>query len=172
MFKVGVIMILKFLGDPVETNQDPLDVDDTLPDFVVTDANHKNVTFADLKGKFALILTIPDINSKVCSLETKKFNRKADKYSAIKFFTISKNTVEEQKEWCAAKGVTNMQMLSDPTFSLGKPLGAYVPKIDAFARMAFVIDATGRIIYRQVVPEIGSQPDFKAIDAVLKNISE
>lgn len=165
-------MILKFLGNPVETSQEPLAVDDTLPDFTVTDNDYKDVTLADLKGQVALILTIPDINSKVCSLETKKFNRKADKYPSIKFFTVSKNTVEEQKEWCAAKGVTNMQMLSDSKFSLGNPLGMYVPKIDAFARAAFVVDENGRIIYRQVVPEIGSQPDFKSIEAFLEKISE
>lgn len=165
-------MQLKFLGKPVETIKKPMDKGQSLPDFKVLDSNNNEFTNKDFIGKPALILTVPDVNSKVCSLEAKKFNRSADKYENVEFYTISKNSVEEQSNWCAAKGVESMHLLSDADANFGKQSGTYVKEIDALARMIFAIDANGEIVYRQVVEEIGSQPDFKDALAVVEKLNK
>ncbi|GAA6112418.1 MAG: peroxiredoxin [Apilactobacillus sp.] len=165
-------MELKFLEKPVQTIKEPMEKGEALPEFTVLDAKGNSFTNVDFKGKPALILTVPDVNSRACSLEAKKFNRKSDKYENVDFYTISKNTVEEQSEWCAAKGVESMHLLSDADNDFGMASGTYVKDIDALARMIFAIDENGEIVYRQVVEEIGSQPDFNEALDVVENLNK
>ncbi|KPN80101.1 putative thiol peroxidase [Apilactobacillus kunkeei] len=165
-------MQLKFLDKPVETIKEPMDKGQSLPDFKVLDANNNEFTNKDFIGRPALILTVPDVNSRACSLEAKKFNRKSDKYENVEFYTISKNTVEEQKDWCAAKGVESMHLLSDADNNFGMASGTYVKDIDALARVVYAINSNGEIVYRQVVEEIGSQPDFNEAEAVVEKLNK
>ncbi|TPR22768.1 thiol peroxidase [Apilactobacillus timberlakei] len=169
-------MELTFLGKKVNTDGEPINVGDTLPDFKVLNSNNETETNKDVLGKVTVISSVPDITSDVCSLETKKFNRKADDFSNVNFLTISKNTVDEQKDWCAAKGVKNIELLSDKDLSFGTATHTYVPDIDALARMIFVLDKDGKVVYRQVVPEIGTLPDFnevvKSIEKLSNNVDD
>lgn len=65
-----------------------------------------------------------------------------------------------------------MHLLSDADTDFGNQSGTYVKEIDALARMVFAIDANGEIVYRQVVEEIGSQPDFKEALAVVEKLNK
>ncbi|WP_105957161.1 thiol peroxidase [Apilactobacillus quenuiae] len=163
-------MELTFLGKKVNTDGEPMNVGDQLPDFKVLNSNNEIKNNKDILGKVTLISSVPDITSDVCSLETKKFNRKADNFSNVNFLTISKNTVDEQKNWCAAKGVKNIELLSDKDLSFGKGTHTYVPDIDALARMVFILDKDGKVVYRQIVPEIGSLPDFNEVIKSIENL--
>ncbi|UQS85171.1 peroxiredoxin [Apilactobacillus apisilvae] len=164
-------MQLTFLGKEVILDDKVLNVGDKLPAFNLLNSKGNKITNDDFLGKMTLISTVPDINSDVCSLETKKFNRKADKYTQLNFFTISKNTIEEQQDWCAAKGVQNMELLSDSELSFGKSTDTYVSDIDALARIVFILDENSKVVYRQIVPEIASQPDFKEVVEFIKKVT-
>lgn len=165
-------MKLTFIGKPVETNKEPINEGEFLPDFKVLDANGNEFIKDNLNNKPALILTVPDVNSRACSLETKHFNRRADKFENVDFYTVSKNTVEDQKNWCAAKGVKSMNLLSDQDFSFGKATGTYVKDLDALARTVFAVDKEGKIVYREVVGEIGEQPDYRKAEAVAEKLNK
>ena len=55
---------------------------------------------------------MPDINTSVCSIQTKTFNKTMDQFPDVNFLTISTNTIKDQQNWCAAEGVKNMQLMS------------------------------------------------------------
>ena len=74
--------------------------------------NNQEINLADYKGKTVLISVVPDIDTRVCSLQTKRFNQEAAKLDGVQIITVSNNTVEEQANWCAAEGV-EMEMLHD-----------------------------------------------------------
>ncbi|AQW22232.1 2-Cys peroxiredoxin [Lentilactobacillus curieae] len=142
---------------------------DKLPKFKLEDSEGNKVKTADLLGKVTLISTIPDINTSVCSIETRKFNQEADHYSDAQFLAVSNNTVEQQKDWCAAEGVENIKMLSDEQLSLGYAMGVYLPNFGALARTIFIVDKVGTIVYRQIVDELTDEPDYaKALEALNK----
>ena len=65
-----------------------------------------------------------------------------------------------------------MHLLSDADNNFGMASGTYVKDIDALARVVYAIDANGEIVYRQVVEEIGSQPDFKEAEAVVEKLNK
>src|SRR5699024_5512921 len=105
-------MNLEFKGQTVATIGQPLSVGDKFPDFTVLNKNNQEIKLSDLLDKPLLISVVPNINTSVCSIQTKHFNEEVDGHSAINFVTISTNTPEEQSHWCAAEGVKNMVMLS------------------------------------------------------------
>lgn len=150
----------------------PPEVGEQLPKFKLEDADGNKVKTADIIGRITLLSTVPDIDTPVCSVETRKFNQEADKFPDVRFLTVSNNTVEQQKNWCAAQGVANLQMLSDENLSLGYAMKLYLPNFGALARTIFIVDATGKIIYRQVVSEITNEPDYVDALNALKKVAK
>lgn len=110
-----------------------------------------------------MISVVPDIDTRVCALQTKRFNQEAGNIRGVQFVTISNNTREEQDNWCAAEGV-DMEMLHDKDGSFGKAYGLFIPELGKLARSIFVIDAAGKIVYEEISSEISEEPDYdKAI---------
>ncbi|GMA70026.1 2-Cys peroxiredoxin [Leuconostoc litchii] len=157
-------------GDKVALEGDPIKVGDKIPHFKLVDQNDEKVKTADLLGKVTLISVVPDLNTDICSLQTRRFNQSVDQYSDVNFITISTNTVDEQRNWCAAEGVHNLRMLSDEQESFGYATKLYVPDTGFDTRSIFIIDASGTVLYSQIVPEISDEPDYDAALAALSQI--
>ena len=147
-------------GQKVSLAGNPPEVGDMLPKFKVFTADGQKVKTRDLLGKTLLISVVPDLNTPVCSMQTKKFNQKADEYPNVRFVTISTNMPADQENWCAAEGVKNMEVLSDHELSFGYETNLYIPNAGYLARSIFIVDADGKIIYRQIVPEIHEEPNY------------
>lgn len=41
-------------------------------------------------------------------------------------------------------------------------MNLYIPNAGYLARSIFIVDADGKIIYREIVPEIHDEPDYQA----------
>ncbi|ANK60701.1 2-Cys peroxiredoxin [Loigolactobacillus backii] len=149
-------------GNTLLTNGQPPKIGAKLPTFVVQDKNNRTVTNTDLTGQTTLISIVPDINTRVCSIQTKHFNADADKIPNIRFVTVSTNTPAQQATWCAAAGVTRMEMLADEKHVLGDAFGIYVASNNTLARSIFIIDAAGTIQYSEIVTEQTNEPNYQA----------
>lgn len=139
-----------------------------LPDFTLTGAAGDKVTPADFAGKLTLISVVPDINTRVCSLSTKKFNVNAANFTDINFITVSTNLPSAQQTWCAAEGVQNMVLLSDAEKHFGQAMGLYVAENNTDARSVWIADADGKIVYRELVLEQTEEPDYSSALAYLE----
>ncbi len=163
-------------GKPEELYGNPPEVGDQLPKFKLEDANGNKVKTANILGKVTVLTTVPDIDTPVCSMETRKFNQQADKFPDAQFLAVSNNTVEQQKDWCAAQGVANLKMLSDEQLSLGYAMKLYMTNMGVLARTIFIIDKSGKIVYRQIVPEIAQEPNYdealKALEKIVKRVDD
>ena len=148
----------------------PPAVGEEMPHFKVFDKDGEKIKTRFLFGKPTLISVVPDINTSVCSIQTKKFNEEVDKFKQANFLTISTNTIEEQQHWCAAEGVEHMQLASGHEESFGYALKLLIPEEGILARSVWVMDADGKITYRQICPEIVEEPDYAAAIAALKEL--
>lgn len=157
-------------GNKIALEGDPLKVGDEVPHFKLVDQNNEKVKTADLLGKVTLLSVVPDLNTDICSLQTRRFNQAVDQYTDVNFVTISTNTVAEQRDWCAAEGVHNMRMLSDEQESFGYATKLYVPDTGFDTRSIYIIDAAGVVLYSQIVPEISDEPDYDAALTALSNV--
>ncbi|MDF7668279.1 thiol peroxidase [Lactobacillus sp. ESL0703] len=157
------------LNEPLYTNGEPPKVGDKLPDFTVVRADGSKATKADLLSKPTLISVVPDLNTSVCSISTKRFNNEVDKFDGINFYTISTNTLDDQKNWCAAEGVKNMEILSDESHNFGEEMGLYLESgVDS--RSVWIISADGEVLYQELVYEMTDEPDYDAALTFLSNL--
>ncbi len=149
-------------GDPLTTVGTAPEVGSQLPDFKLTNKDGKTLTATDFTGQTTLISVIPNINTSVCSVQTKHFNGDADKVPNIRFVTVSTNTNAEQADWCAAEGVKKMEMLSDAEETFGRAMGVFIPEAGINSRSIFIVDANGKIVYRELISEQTNEPDYSA----------
>lgn len=153
-------------GEAFSLVKEPLRVGDQAADFELKDLKDKVFRLFQLLDKPLIISVVPDINTSVCSVQTRKFNEMMANFEEANFVTVSNNTKEQQASWCAAEGL-NLVMLHDPENTFGQAYGVLIPELNVYARSVFVIDSDGKIIYEEIVPEMTHEPDYqKAIDAV------
>ncbi|MCZ3947015.1 thiol peroxidase [Lactobacillus gasseri] len=152
-------MKVTFKGKEVKLIGIPPKVGDSMPNFTVLNKDKHTVTKDNLLGKVSLISVVPDINTPVCSIQTKTFNKKMDQFPNINFLTISTNTIQDQQNWCAAEDVKNMQLLSDENLFFGKATGLLIPDSGILARSVWILDPNGKIVYREIVDKITHEPD-------------
>ncbi|AKP68048.1 thiol peroxidase [Companilactobacillus ginsenosidimutans] len=162
-------MDLTFKGEAVTTSGEAPYVGDIFPDFTVKDKDDNKVKLTDLLDKPLLISVVPNINTSVCSIQTKKFNSEVDGHEEINFVTISTNTIEEQSNWCAAEGVKNMKMLSDVSQNFGKSTNLLINDMGILARSVWVVDTNKQVIYSEVLSEETNEPSY---DKVLDQLNE
>jgi thioredoxin-dependent peroxiredoxin len=140
---------------------------DSAPDFKAVDAGFKTVTLADFKGKVVLISAVPSLDTKVCSLQTKRFNEESAKLPGdVVIVTISADLTFAQKRFCATEGIDRIKVLSDSVWhDFGLKYGLVIKDMGLLARSVFVVGKDGKIAYEQIVPELSNHPDY---DAALK----
>ncbi|WDF83146.1 peroxiredoxin [Lacticaseibacillus pabuli] len=155
-------------GEKQETNGNVPALGHKVPDFAVTTAEGTKLTAADLKGEYTLISVVPDINTRVCSISTKTFNKSVDEFKNVHFLTVSTNTNKEQEDWCAAEGVKSMKLVSDADHNFGDAFGLYVPSNGTDARSVWILNPDDEIAYREVITEQTEEPDYSAALAYLE----
>ncbi|MFV0558608.1 MAG: thiol peroxidase [Enterococcus sp.] len=139
------------------------------PAFDLQDQFDQRVQLQDVSGKPTVISVIPDIDTRVCALQTRRFNQEASQLKELYFLTISNNTKEEQVNWCGQAGV-EMVMLHDPDNTFGRSYQLMIPDFGHFARSIIVLDAKGVVCYQEIVAEISQEPDYQKALAVAQSL--
>ncbi|WP_035053556.1 thiol peroxidase [Carnobacterium pleistocenium] len=152
-------------GTPYKLKGIQTKVGDKAPNFKAGNLVDGAVELSDFYGKVVLISVIPDIDTRVCALQAKSFNKIASELDGVQLITISNNTKAEQAEWCAGKDIS-MEMLHDNDLEFGQAYGLVMEELGKLARSVFVVDSKGEITYQEIVSEMTSEPDYnKAIEA-------
>jgi thiol peroxidase len=151
-------------GEPLTLLGNEVSVGDPAPDFQVVDNDMAVVDGSSLRGKVALLISVPSLDTNVCSLETRKFNEEAGKLGKdVEVVVISMDLPFAQKRWVEANHATNIRTLSDyRDASFGMAYGVLIKDLHLLARAVFVVDAEGMVRYVQIVPELTSEPDYNA----------
>jgi thiol peroxidase len=146
------------------------EVGEVAPAFSLKNLQDQMVSLANLKGNPTILSIIPDIDTRVCAIQTKYFNHEASQLAGINFATISNNTKAEQANWCGQEGI-DMTMLHDPENTFGQAYNLYMPELGRYARSIFVLDREGVIRYREIVPEMSHEPDYARAIAAAKSLA-
>jgi thiol peroxidase len=154
-------------GEVLEVPGTQLKTGDKAADFSLKDLGDKQYTLQNFAGKPTILSVVPDIDTRICALQTKRFNIEASQIEGINFATISNNTKEEQANWCGQEGV-EMVMLHDPENTFGESYSILIPELNRYARVIYVLDQEGVIRYEEIVPEMAQEPDYDKALAVAK----
>ena len=161
-----------FKGNPLTLAGEAVTVGQPGPSFTChrfVDGGLQTVTLDTLKGKPSLISVVPSLDTGVCAIQTKTFNEKlgalGDKINAV---TVSLDLPFAMNRFCGAESITNLVSASDyQDRSFGNSWGMLIEELKLLARGIFVLDADGKVVYAETVPEVTSEPNYDAALAAL-----
>jgi thiol peroxidase len=131
----------------------------------------KELKLADLKGKPTIISVVPSLDTPVCQVQTKTFNTKLGELGGrINAVTVSLDLPFAQNRFCGAEGIKNLRTASDyQDRNFGNSYGTLIEELKILSRAVFVLDANGKVVYAQYVPEVATEPDYEPALAALKS---
>ena len=152
-------------GNPLTLLGPRIDANEDAPEFTALKNLMTPVSLSESEGKVRILLSVPSLDTPVCSIETKKFNEKAKELGDdVQVYVVSVDTPFAMSRWCGAEGVENVQALSDfKDRDFGKKYGVEIKGLGIYARAAFVVDRQGVVLYSEYVPEVASEPNYDAI---------
>lgn len=162
--------VITFKGNPMTLVGQPVKSGDPAPDFRVVDNGLQPVSLASSAGKVRLITVVPSLDTPVCDTMTRTFNQDAANLpDSVVVYTISLDLPFAQKRWCGNAGIDRVKTLSDyqdRSFALN--YGLLIKELKLTARAVLVIDASDRVSYLEIVPEVTSEPDYNAALAAVR----
>ena len=123
-------------------------------------------------GQIRLINVIPSIGTGICDAQTRRFNEEAANLGeGVVIVTVSADLPFHLAEWCAAKGVDRVQMMSDHrAMAFGDAYGTHIKELRIEQRAVFVVDAGGVLRYVEYVPEISQHPSYESALAAARTL--
>lgn len=161
-----------FQGAPLTISGNEIKVGDSMPDITLIDNDLKPVKLSSFKGKVMLILSVPSLDTDVCSKESHRIDKEVSSWGGGGVtLVVSKDLPFAQKRWCGAMGAKSVKTLSDyKDGEFGQKFGVYVKEIGLLARAVFVVDQKGIVRYVHLVKEITNEPPYDEILAKAKQL--
>lgn len=158
-------------GNPVHTNGDLPPVGSKAPDFHLVDQDLNDVRLSDFRGKPKLMNIVPSLDTSVCALSAKKFDDYAKSHPAVVILTVSADLPFAQKRFCGAEDIANVRTLSMMrSRDFAEDYGVLIqngPLAGICARAVVVLDDQDRVVYTELVSDIGDEPNYaKALEAL------
>jgi len=159
-------------GSPIHTSGELPAVGARAPDFKLTAGDLKDLTLADFKGKKKVLNIVPSLDTPTCATSTRRFNKDAGSLPNVAVLVVSADLPFAAKRFCVAEGLQNVVPLSlMRTKAFATDYGVLIqdgPLAGITARAVVVLDRDDKVVHRQLVPEIGQEPDYEAALAALK----
>ena len=153
-------------GNPIDTIGSLPAVGSDAPAFTLTNTDLADVGMSDFAGKTLVLNIFPSIDTPVCAASARKFNEEASGGGKATVLCISADLPFAHKRFCEIEGLANVVPLStfrNPDF--GKDYGVTIttgPLAGLLSRAIVVINAGGKVVYSEQVPEIAQEPDYTA----------
>jgi thiol peroxidase len=140
------------------------------PDFTLTKSDLSDVSLGDLQGKRVILNIFPSIDTAVCATSTRTFNKLAAGLDNTEIICVSADLPFAAGRFCGAEGIDKVSTGSTFRSSFGEDYGVQLADgklAGVMARAVVVIGTDGKVIYNQLVPDIGQEPDYDAAIASL-----
>lgn len=161
-----------FQQNPVQVYGNLPAAGELAPDFELTNADLQTVTLDKYKGKRLVLNIFPSLDTGVCAMSVRRFNKEAASLPNTAVLCVSMDLPFAAKRFCTAEGIEGVEVASafrHPDF--GEKYGVTIvdgPLKGLLTRAVVVIDENGRVMYRQLVEEITTEPDYEAVKSLLK----
>lgn len=157
-------------GSPINTRGELPAVGSTVPDFTLVKTDLSEVKLSEYAGKKKVLNIFPSVDTPTCSMSVRQFNQKAAALPGTLVLNISADLPFAQKRFCAAEGITNVEVLSTFRSSFAKDWNLDItdsPLKGLCSRAIVVLDANNKVLYTEQVSETANEPNYeKAIQAL------
>jgi len=168
---------ITFKGNPLTLVGRQINTGSQAPDFRVVSQELKEVGLSDFQDKLKLISSFPSLDTPVCDLQVKEFNKQASALSSeVVVVGISKDLPFAQSRFCSLNEIKNEAVLSDYKYSsFGINYGLLIKELNLLARSVLIIDKNDTLRYCKIIPELTQAVDYQEalgnLEAVLKSPS-
>ena len=132
-------------------------------DFTVVKTDLSPWSLKDAGDTVKIISSVPSLDTPVCDMQTKRFNKEAANLKGVTVVTISLHLPFAQARWCGAANVSSHIVASDYNQKdFGRKFGTLLKELQLLTRAVFVLDKDNVVKYVQYVPEITNEPDYDA----------
>ncbi|MDD5165894.1 MAG: thiol peroxidase [Candidatus Omnitrophica bacterium] len=166
---------ITFKGSPLTLVGRVLKIGAIASDFKVTAQDLKEASLSDFKDKVKVLTSFPSLDTPVCDLQVKEFNKKAIEISnEVVIVGISKDLPFAQQRFCESFEIKNIKVLSDyKTSSFGINYGLLIKELNLLARAVIILDKHNAVRYIQIVEELTTPPNYQDVlsqlEGILKN---
>jgi thiol peroxidase len=164
---------ITFKGTPTITSGNLPAAGTKAPDFHLVDGDLKDRYLCDWKGKVKILNIVPSLDTGICALSARRFDREIGNEKGIAVLTISEDLPFAQNRFRETEGVENVIPLSQMRDrSFGKDYGVEIIDGDLaglLSRAVVILDKANTVVYTQQVEELGQEPDY---DSALKAAKE
>ncbi len=155
-------------GNPVHTVGELPEIGTEAPPYALIGPDFADVTRTP--GVRTVLNIFPSVETGVCAASVRKFNELAAGLDNTEVVCVSADLPLALGRFCGAEGIENVRTASSFRSDFGEDYG--VGLVDGkwaglLARSVVVLDGDGSVVYTQLVPEIGTEPDYDAAVAAL-----
>ena len=158
-------------GNPLTTVGDLPAVGSIAKSFCLVGTDLAEVGLDSFKGKTVVLNVFPSIDTPVCAASVRKFNELASSRKNTVVLCVSADLPFAHGRFCEAEGLKNVHPVSVFRSDFGKEYGLAINSgvlNGLLSRAIIVIDAQGKVVYTEQVPEITQEPNY---DAALAHLS-
>lgn len=158
---------ITFKGSPIETVGSLPEVGARAPDFTLCGSDFSEVSLSDYQGKTVVLNIVPSLDTSVCQASARRFNSIATEVEDVVVVNVSQDLPFAQGRFCGSEGLTNVVNLSafrSPEF--GEAYGVTIqsgPLAGLLCRAVVLVDADGKVVYTEQVPEIAQEPEYETV---------
>ncbi|MCF8110743.1 MAG: thiol peroxidase [Desulfobacteraceae bacterium] len=155
-----------FKGEPVSVKGEMPAAGSQAPDFVLTKTDFSDISLSDFSGKKVVLNIFPSIETLVCAESVRRFNQAAQDLDNTVVLGISRDLPFAHQRFNQKEGIDSVISLSElRNLEFGEKYGVRIadgPLSGLLCRAVVVLDEKGRVIYTELVSEIGREPDYDA----------
>ncbi|MCW8896055.1 MAG: thiol peroxidase [Sulfurimonas sp.] len=160
-----------FNGSPVKLSGNEINVGDKAPVVTAVATDLSDVEIGGAKDNIQLIITVPSLDTDTCAAETRRFNQDVNNLDICETTVISMDLPFASERFCTTSGIENLTVASDYIDkAVSKAYGVLMADnklVGLSARAVFVVDRSGEVVYKEIVPEVTAEPNYEAaLDAI------
>lgn len=161
----------QFKGTEVTLEGTQLEVGDMAPVVTIVGADLGDIEVGGAKDQVQLIVAVPSLDTPVCAAETRRFNEAVGALDICTTTVVSMDLPFASSKFCSTEGIDNLEVGSDYVDKdFGKAYGVLMSdnKLKGLlARAVFVVNRSGEIVYKEIVPEVTDEPNYEeALEAI------
>lgn len=162
-------------GSPISLGGKFPQVGDYVPSFTLTKNDLSDVDLSSFDQEFLVLNIFPSLDTEICGLSVKRFNKAAEDLPDCGILCISKDLPFAFGRFCEANSTKIVTTLSAFRSDFGQQYGVDIidsPLRGLLSRAVIVLNNERQVIYTELVPEIVQEPDYDKCLSLIANYND
>lgn len=163
----------KFKGAPVKLKGDLPELGAKAKDFTYVKEDLSEGKLSAIDADVKVILAVPSLDTGVCQMETKRFNRELETRDGVVGLVVSKDLPFAMHRFCENENIRNVRIASDFRSNFVEDYNTRMedgPLKGLSARAVFVLDRNNEIRHTQLTDDVTEEPNYERVMEVVDRL--